>query len=141
MALVEIDYCAFLPTLLFSAKHGLSSLVLHALAMPARRRVFQPVGPMSEPFVPRYQQLLAKAQEWLFIRQTAYIKVFQGPYADTVLADLAKFCRANTSTFHPDPHVAARLDGRREVFLRIQQHLKLDDEALWKLLGNPNHKE
>lgn len=96
---------------------------------------------MSEPYVTRYQQLLEKAQEWLFVRQVAYIKVFKGPYADTVLTDLAKFCRAHTSTFHPDSHVAAKMDGRREVFLRISQHLHLDDEALWKLIGNPNHKE
>jgi hypothetical protein len=47
-----------------------------------------------------------------------------------VLADLAKFCRANRSTFHPDPHVAARLDGRREVWLRITQHLNLSTDDL-----------
>lgn len=94
---------------------------------------------MTEPFVPYIHKVMAKAQEWLFVRQTAYLKLFSGPYADTVLRDLAKFCRAHTSTFHPNPQVAAKMDGRREVFLRIQQHLQLDEEALWKLLGNPNH--
>lgn len=94
-----------------------------------------------DPFVPYIHKILAKAQEWLFVRQTAYLKIFAGPYSDYVLRDLAKFCRAHQSTFHPDSHVAARLDGRREVWLRIQQHLQLDDEALWKLLGNPNLKE
>jgi len=53
----------------------------------------------------------------------------------TVLVDLQRFCRANTSTAHPDPYMAARLDGRREVWLRLQQHLRLDDETLWKLYG------
>lgn len=91
-----------------------------------------------KPFIPYAHKIAAAAQEWLFVRQTAYLKVFSGPYADTVLADLARFCRANSSTFHPDSHVAARLDGRREVWLRIQQHLQLSDEDLWKLLGNPN---
>jgi hypothetical protein len=49
-----------------------------------------------------------------------------------VLADLAKFCRAHQSTFHPDTHVAARLDGRREVWLRITQHLNLTTDDLYK---------
>ena len=94
-----------------------------------------------DPFVPAAHKWLEKAREWLFVRQTAYLVTFDGPRADMVLRDLAKFCRAHTSTFHPDPYMAARLDGRREVWNRIQQHLKLDDEALWKLYGNPNLKD
>lgn len=58
--------------------------------------------------------------------------------ARAVLVDLARFCRAHASTAHPDPHVAARLDGRREVWLRIQQHLNLDNDTLWLLFdGRP----
>lgn len=92
-----------------------------------------------DPFIPVAHKILEKAREWLFIRQVAYLKTFAGPYSDTVLRDLAKFCRAHDSTFHPDPHVAAKMDGRREVWLRISQHLKLDDEALWNLYGkHPN---
>ena len=78
-------------------------------------------------------ELVDRAKQFLFGRQTAYRAVFQGPMSDAVLADLAKFCRASDSTFHPDPRVAAQLDGRREVFLRIQQHLKLSSDDLWKL--------
>ena len=74
-----------------------------------------------------------RAKQFLFSRQTAYRAVFQGPMSDVVLADLAKFCRASESTYHPDPRVAAQLDGRREVFLRIFQHLKLNSDDLWKL--------
>jgi hypothetical protein len=77
--------------------------------------------------------LVERAKQFLFGRQTAYRAVFQGPMSDVVLADLAKFCRASESTYHPDPRVAAQLDGRREVFLRIQQHLKLSSDDLWKL--------
>lgn len=34
--------------------------------------------------------------------------------------------------------MAGRLDGRREVFLRIQQHLQLSDDDLWSLYdGRP----
>jgi hypothetical protein len=50
-----------------------------------------------------------------------------------VLSDLAKFCRAGESTFHPDPRVAANLDGRREVFLHIAQYLNLTVEQIVQL--------
>ena len=66
-------------------------------------------------------------------RQAAYRATFNAPVAVDVLADLARFCRANKSTFHEDPNVAARLDGRREVFLRITEHLNLTQEQLWRL--------
>lgn len=73
------------------------------------------------------------ALQFLRSRKGAYEAAFAGPTGEAVLADLAKFCRANESTFHPDPHVAARLDGRREVWLRIQSHLKMTDDQLLKL--------
>jgi len=59
---------------------------------------------------------------------------------ETILRDLAKFCRAHESTAHPDPHMAARLDGRREVWLRIQQNLNFPDDQLWLLYGGPQMK-
>lgn len=82
--------------------------------------------------------VLERAREWLRSRQLAYHRVFLGHGTDTdeVLQDLAKFCRAHESTFHADPRVAAMLDGRREVFLRIAHHLHLDDEQLWAIYGN-----
>jgi len=55
--------------------------------------------------------------------------------AADLLADLAKFCRAHDSTAHADPYMAARIDGRREVWLRIQNHLRLTDDQLWMLYG------
>lgn len=76
-----------------------------------------------------------KAKDWLLFRGQCYQQTFNGPRAEVVLKDLAKFCRAHTSTGHKDPYIAARLDGRREVFLRIQAHLKLSDDDLWKLFG------
>ncbi len=68
-------------------------------------------------------------------RRQVYALAFAGPTGEAVLRDLAQFCRANATTFHEDPRVHAVLEGRREVWLRIQQHLQLDDEKLWKLLG------
>jgi hypothetical protein len=50
-----------------------------------------------------------------------------------VLKDLARFCRANESTFNKDPRIQANLDGRREVWLRITNHLQLNNEELYNL--------
>jgi hypothetical protein len=53
---------------------------------------------------------------------------------EIVLADLRDFCRAGTTTFRLDPCDAARLQGRREVWLRISQHLNLDEAKVQKLV-------
>lgn len=76
-----------------------------------------------------------KAKGYLARRRHAYVNVFNldSDQVAIILEDLAKFCRAHSSTFHPDPRVHAALEGRREVWLRIQQHLQLDDETLWRL--------
>lgn len=75
------------------------------------------------------------AQDFVLERQQAYRQVFQGPYGELVLADLAKFCRAHESTFHESPQAMAFQEGRREVWLRIQEHMNLDAEQLWQLFG------
>ena len=68
-------------------------------------------------------------------RRLAYQRALNAESIDvqTVLADLAKFCRASSSTFDADPRVHALLEGRKEVWLRIQQHLNLTDDQLWNL--------
>lgn len=82
--------------------------------------------------------VLQKAKEFLFGRQLSYLRTFDEKNRDAqaVLKDLAKFCRANEPTFHTEERVHAMLEGRREVWLRIQQHLQLDEEDLWKLYTN-----
>lgn len=79
--------------------------------------------------------LLEKAKLFLLGRQQAYQRRLGGvdPDSRAVLADLAKFCRAHESTFHPDPRVHATLEGRREVWLRIAHHLHLPNDELWAL--------
>jgi len=79
------------------------------------------------------------AKAYLEQRRLAYLRTFKAEDADTrvVLHDLARFCRAEESTFHPDARVSAQLDGRREVYLRIMQHLNLTEEQLWAALGAP----
>lgn len=85
---------------------------------------------------------LQRLREYISRRRTAYIKTFCNPMGEEVLQDLAKFCRAHESTFHPDARAHAVAEGRREVFLRIMRHVQLSDEQLWKLyqLGNANSR-
>lgn len=78
-----------------------------------------------------------EARRFLAERRTDYIRTFDTPHGAKVLADLAKFCRAQESTFHPDARVHAVAEGRREVWLRIQQHLNLSEEDLWRAFGGP----
>lgn len=81
------------------------------------------------------RKFLTDAKDFLRSRQQAYLFTFpkENVLAQKVLEDLAHFCRANESTFHPDPRTHAVLEGRREVWLRIQHHLNLSDEELWEL--------
>lgn len=78
-------------------------------------------------------EVLERSRAFLFQRQRAYQTTFNAPVAFDVLADLAKFCRANESTYHESRDIAARLDGRREVWLRIANHLNLPPDQLWKI--------
>lgn len=77
--------------------------------------------------------MLTKAQDFLRSRKQSYRAVFKGVQGERVLSDLAKFCRANKSTFHTDQRIEGALQGRREVFLRIQQHLNLTEDELFTL--------
>lgn len=70
--------------------------------------------------------------EWKY-RQLSYRNIFdpKNIFAIEVLKDLKKFCHADQSSFHPDPRVHAVIEGRREVWLRIQHQLeKTLDELL-----------
>ncbi len=71
-------------------------------------------------------------------RKMAYVAVFdpESPTAQEVLKDLARFCRASRSTFHADPRVHAVAEGRREVWLRIQENLHLTEQQLLALYGD-----
>lgn len=81
--------------------------------------------------------IIEQTLSFLRNRKRGYQHTFNTPGGREVLADLAKFCRANQSTFHSDPRIHAALEGRREVFLRIAQHLNLTGEELFALYNNP----
>jgi hypothetical protein len=93
------------------------------------------------------KDLLAKLRR----RRYAYRRLFLGEdglNADgqRVLADLAKFCRANSSTAvvspisrSVDPIATAMAEGRREVWLRIMAHLYLEDRVVINLNEEENN--
>jgi hypothetical protein len=81
-------------------------------------------------------------------RRYAYRRMFLGENGlnadgEVVLADLAKFCRATSSTavVNPisrsvDPLATAMAEGRREVWLRIMAHLHIDERVIFNLNEN-----
>lgn len=92
------------------------------------------------------EKLLAKIRK----RRYSYRRLFLGDNGlnadgQTVLSDLAKFCRANASTAvvspisrSVDPIATAMAEGRREVWLRIMGHLHLEDRVVLNLNEDDN---
>jgi hypothetical protein len=73
-------------------------------------------------------------------RQRAYLLAFNGQEAAgaAVLADLATFCRADETCVVPgDRDRTYVLEGRREVYLRIRDHLDLTVEELVEKYTTP----
>jgi pyruvate-formate lyase-activating enzyme len=81
-------------------------------------------------------------------RRQSYRRVFLSgdkPNIDQehVLADLAKFCRADQPTVtvsngNIDTNAMLLAEGRREVWLRIQAHLRLNDGDIQRLRDRIN---
>lgn len=81
-----------------------------------------------------------KLTEILGDRQRAYLLAFREDAAAgaAVLADLATFCRADETCVVPgDRDRTYVLEGRREVYLRIQDHLRLTTEQLAEKYTRP----
>ena len=75
-----------------------------------------------------------EASIFLEKRKRAYALAFGSPAGNDVLIDLASFCRAAETCAVPGNHDGTLLlEGRREVWLRIQQHLNLMPEELFHL--------
>jgi hypothetical protein len=68
--------------------------------------------------------------EFLRLRKAAYQAL-----GEMARKDLERFCRGTKSCFDADPRVHALLEGRREVWLRVEQHLELTPEQLAALYG------
>lgn len=83
-------------------------------------------------------ELRQRIEQVLRARKYAYTRVFVDGSATAedrqlVMSDLANFCRKKRSTADANPHIAARLDGRREVVLRIDEYLELSIAELTEL--------
>ena len=62
----------------------------------------------------------------LLERSQAYQQVFKGEQGQKVLDDLERFTHASSTTHVPgDSHGTAQLEGRRQVWLRIQGYINL----------------
>lgn len=79
--------------------------------------------------------MIKTVKEFLTSRKQQYQRTFSGVNGEAVLEDLARFCRANETTFLPDARASAVLEGRREVWLRIQHHLNLSPDQLVALFN------
>lgn len=94
----------------------------------------------EDPFIARARNLaLNTLRRMAIMRARSYRRTFmiEGSInrdAEIVLADLREFSCGNATTFSPDPYVAARRQGRREVWLRITQHLNLDEARVQQLV-------
>lgn len=86
-----------------------------------------------------FEERQQKIKDLLNARKTAYNLVFseENVYTKQVLEDLKKFCRAERSSFHPDPRLHAVIEGRREVWLRIQDFLTRSITELEEIYATP----
>lgn len=94
----------------------------------------------GDPYIHRLKNaVMNQLRSLAIVRSRSYKSVFMrggviDRDAEIVLADLRELAFGNSTTFHTDPYVAARRAGRREVWLRITQHLNLDEERVQKLV-------
>jgi hypothetical protein len=90
-----------------------------------------------------FKEAIERTKRFLSRRKQAYTTVFNAESVDAqkVLKDLAQFCRAHQSTFLPDARAHAVLEGRREVWLRITNHLNMTPEKLWEIYGRKDLDE
>ena len=82
-------------------------------------------------------EIYQRTLDFLRLRKRAYQLAFPEPKSNEVLKDLARFCRANQSAFHADPRLHALAEGRREVWLRIANHLHLQPDELYEIYNKP----
>ena len=78
----------------------------------------------------------------LLARSRAYRQTFDGADSEVVLADLERFCHSNTTTHvEGDSHGTAQLEGRRQVWLRIQGYRNLSDSQIGEFIGQATTEE
>lgn len=78
------------------------------------------------------------AFEFVRARKQDFQFTFAPLHGQEVLRDLSAFCRANDTCFDDPTKSLERLEGRREVWLRIQRNLNLTPEMLYALATGRN---
>ena len=83
-----------------------------------------------------------KTLDFVKRRRYHYQLTFAQPAGQNVLDDLAKFCRAHETCVIPgDRDRSLVLEGRREVWLRIMQHMAYSPEQLMVLFGGTTSED
>ena len=81
-------------------------------------------------------------REELLVRSQAYKQAFEGEHAEKGLEDLGRFCHANATTHvEGDSHGTAQLEGRRQVWLRIQGYRDLSEAQIGEFVGHASTEE
>ncbi len=88
----------------------------------------------------RATYLKERQMEALRARKFAFSRVFRDGNASKddikiVMDVLRKFCRADASTFHPDARMHAVAEGRREVWLHVQDYCERSMDELFNKLA------
>jgi hypothetical protein len=78
-------------------------------------------------------QAWQRVQDWLRTRN-AYRDVFSDDAGRRVLRDLGRICDPTRSNFDPDPRQHAYNEGKRAIWLRIQNMLNLSEEQIYQTL-------
>jgi len=71
----------------------------------------------------------------------AYARVFSGPHGSLVLAHLADACGATRTTFDSDLQAMAVAEGRRQVWLVIQDVLSINEADLREMQAEVGSRE
>lgn len=82
-----------------------------------------------------------RALAYVLERKRAYQQACGSETTRVMMEDLAWFCRADRTCFDLDARKHAMAEGRRQVYLRIQEHLTLTPEQLVQLYGGPTKPE
>lgn len=76
---------------------------------------------------------LIRNKEWAWRRLLRSDDGNLNEAAKIVLSDLRTFCNGTRSNFRPDALEMARMEGRREVFMRVMTFLNVDYSAIYDL--------
>ena len=100
-----------------------------------RKQAYQQILSVLPPDMPFRVRLVLRLLAVVAPAGTDYNVVFRGVFANRVLADLRRFCKATSPSFvQGDPHATSLNEGRREVWNRILAHLHLTEAQVYNIV-------